>query len=121
MRKTILVILISTLVVLSATGKRIWFSQNARSAPVKYSAIIDDQQQKDTTLKVVYTCSMHPEIVQEKSGKCPKCGMNLTQKEIKKDVYTCSMHAEVKTDKPGKCPKCGMNLTLSQPAKKLNN
>ena len=24
-----------------------------------------------------YTCPMHPEIVQDKSGNCSKCGMNL--------------------------------------------
>ena len=27
--------------------------------------------------KQLYTCSMHPEVVSESSGKCPKCGMNL--------------------------------------------
>lgn len=25
----------------------------------------------------LYTCPMHPEIVQDKPGNCPKCGMNL--------------------------------------------
>lgn len=24
-----------------------------------------------------YTCSMHPEIIRNKPGKCPKCGMKL--------------------------------------------
>ena len=24
-----------------------------------------------------YTCPMHPEIIQDKAGNCPKCGMNL--------------------------------------------
>lgn len=24
-----------------------------------------------------YTCSMHPEVIQDKPGKCPKCGMDL--------------------------------------------
>lgn len=28
-----------------------------------------------TTTK--YTCTMHPEVVQDKPGKCPKCGMKL--------------------------------------------
>ncbi len=27
-----------------------------------------------------YTCSMHPEIVQNNPGTCPKCGMTLVQK-----------------------------------------
>ena len=28
-----------------------------------------------------YSCSMHPEVVSDKPGKCPKCGMNLTAVE----------------------------------------
>ena len=27
--------------------------------------------------KQQYTCPMHPEIIQDKPGNCPKCGMNL--------------------------------------------
>ncbi len=27
-----------------------------------------------------YTCSMHPEVVQDKPGACPKCGMKLAEK-----------------------------------------
>ena len=29
----------------------------------------------------LYTCSMHPEVKSDKPGKCPKCGMELTQKD----------------------------------------
>lgn len=29
---------------------------------------------------VKYTCSMHSEVVQDKQGNCPKCGMALTEK-----------------------------------------
>lgn len=66
--------------------------------------------------KVTYSCPMHPEVVRNKPGKCPKCGMNLTKskKQIMKmdaiKTYTCPMHADVTSDKPGKCPKCGMDL-----------
>ena len=28
-----------------------------------------------------YTCPMHPEVEQDKPGKCPKCGMKLESKK----------------------------------------
>ena len=31
--------------------------------------------------KVVYTCSMHPEVTSDKPGDCPKCGMKLIKKQ----------------------------------------
>ncbi len=31
--------------------------------------------------KVEYTCPMHPEVIQNKPGDCPKCGMELVKKE----------------------------------------
>ena len=31
-----------------------------------------------------YTCPMHPEIVENKPGKCPKCGMKLVPKKAEK-------------------------------------
>ena len=27
-----------------------------------------------------YTCTMHPEVVQDAPGNCPKCGMKLVEK-----------------------------------------
>ena len=35
------------------------------------------QFQSQTT----YTCPMHPEVISDKPGKCPKCGMELVEKE----------------------------------------
>jgi hypothetical protein len=30
---------------------------------------------------VVYTCSMHPEVVSDQPGKCPQCKMDLVVKK----------------------------------------
>ena len=37
-------------------------------------------QKKNLPPKMVYTCPMHPEVILDKPGKCPKCGMNLVKK-----------------------------------------
>jgi rRNA maturation endonuclease Nob1 len=42
--------------------------------------------------KVQYTCTMHPEVVMDKPGKCPKCGMTLAKKtDTKKKPVTKKM------------------------------
>ena len=42
--------------------------------------------------KVQYTCTMHPEVVMDKPGKCPKCGMTLIKKtDTKKKATTTKM------------------------------
>ncbi len=74
----------------------------------------------DTSGKIVYTCTMHPEVISEKPGKCPKCGMELVKKTVPK-IYTCTMHADVISDKPGKCPKCGMDLVEKKSATKMKD
>jgi len=76
---------------------------------------INPQQKKESAVKEVYTCPMHPKVTQDKPGKCPECKMNL----VKKDIYTCPMHPKVIQDKPGKCPDCKMNLVKKEPVKKI--
>lgn len=39
-----------------------------------------DTTKKAKPAKVQYTCTMHPEVLSDKPGKCPKCGMTLVKK-----------------------------------------
>ena len=59
-----------------------------------------------------FTCPMHPEIISDLPGDCPKCGMALEQVPVLTNatIYTCPMHPEIEQDHPGDCPKCGMPL-----------
>jgi FtsP/CotA-like multicopper oxidase with cupredoxin domain len=57
-----------------------------------------------------YSCPMHPEVVSDGPGKCPKCGMKLMPIEPSPIRYACPMHPGVVSDTPGKCPECGMKL-----------
>ena len=71
-----------------------------------------------------YTCPMHPEIVQDGPGSCPKCGMPLVPMvpaapAVKE--YTCPMHPEIRSPKPGSCPKCGMALVPVESAEEENS
>jgi len=43
-------------------------------------------EKQDTTLthdstKIIYTCPMHSEIISDKPGTCPRCGMELVEVE----------------------------------------
>lgn len=50
------------------------------------------KNQKVKPAKVQYTCTMHPEVLSDKPGKCPKCGMTLVKKEpAKKKVEKMKM------------------------------
>ncbi len=86
------------------------------------------EQQSKSEHKQLYTCPMHPEVITEEPGQCPKCGMDLVpvkntaQSNVQhnaqeeqvtnneKQLWTCGMHPEVILDQPGQCPKCGMDL-----------
>lgn len=62
-----------------------------------------------------YVCPMHPQIIRDKPGNCPICGMDLIKKEAeekkeKKILYwVAPMDANFRRDEPGKSPM-GMDL-----------
>ena len=73
--------------------------------------------QEEKVISYNYVCPMHPDVMSDNPGTCPKCGMNLERKKVaegkltSKNVYfTCSEHTKFESDKKGKCPQCGKKL-----------
>ena len=73
----------------------------------------------------LWTCGMHPEVIQEEPGICPICHMDLTplrtdnagsegvghqgHNHTAEELWTCPMHPDFLESEPGSCPICGMD------------
>jgi CopA family copper-resistance protein len=66
---------IISLILLSLASFSLVFSQSMKNMPMP----------KEVVQSAIYTCPMHPEIKSDKPGNCPKCGMKLIKKIIKKE------------------------------------
>lgn len=52
---------------------------------------------------------MHAEVVDNKAGKCPICGMTLAPVRLA-FIWSCPIHTAVTKTAAGKCPTCGRDL-----------
>jgi len=66
----------------------------------------------------LWTCGMHPDVMQEEPGSCPICQMDLVPVRsghgdgdgLGGGIFTCPMHPDILEEEPGSCPICGMDL-----------
>ncbi len=65
---------------------REWFGQNA------FSENVEDFEASALSTRIEYVCPMHPEIVQDEPGSCPKCGMFLVKREVQANNDTPTSH-----------------------------
>ena len=72
--KSIKLVIVAALTILSFSV----FAQGSSKNKMKMQSHMKDS--------VIYTCTMHPDVVSDKPGKCPKCGMDLVQKKIKVEI-----------------------------------
>lgn len=110
MKKKKIAIIITSVLVLLAVAAWIYFkvllpkndthTQHEGMTGMENMKMDSKDENMDMTTadeKVLYTCSMHPQIIRDKPGNCPICGMQLVKKESEsKEVHDVSLHTLLK-------------------------
>lgn len=110
MKKKKIAIIITSVLVLLAVAAWIYFkvllpkndthTQHEGMTGMENMKMDSKDENMDMTTadeKVLYTCSMHPQIIRDKPGNCPICGMQLVKKESNsKEVHDVSLHTLLK-------------------------
>jgi hypothetical protein len=65
--------------------------------------------QKQETRELLWTCPMHPDVLESEMGRCPVCKMNLAPVRLGY-VWSCPVHSVIDRERPGNCPICKRDL-----------
>ena len=67
------------------------------SLMVAMSAMDCQQQKAEHTAGILYTCPMHPQVIQDHPGQCPICGMDLVKKgEMTNDLALMLTESQIR-------------------------
>ena len=75
--KSIKILMIAALTILPFIA-----CKNQASNDKKEQTEISENPKQTLATDETYTCTMHPEVMSDKPGKCPKCGMDLTKEKM---------------------------------------
>lgn len=83
----------------------------------------------DHSKETYYTCSMHPQVREDKPGKCPICHMNLTKVTVEKGgasapvpktkLWYCKDDPSITSESPTVCPLDGLPMIEKESVQKL--
>ena len=62
--------------------KIIFFAVILLSIGLVIAACSDNKTKTEQLVNEMYTCTMHNEVMSDKPGKCPKCGMTLVKQKM---------------------------------------
>ncbi|TDN36211.1 heavy metal-binding domain-containing protein [Hymenobacter sp. UV11] len=65
----------------SCSDNKTMTTETTTTAPAATTAVAADSTAAPAGMATAYTCPMHPEVVSDHPGKCPKCGMDLIVKK----------------------------------------
>ena len=72
--------------------------------PDKTLALVAEMDMGAPEGPAVYVCPMHPDVVSDRAGRCPKCWMKLLAIAAP-HAYVCPMHPDVVSEKAGAVPE----------------
>ncbi|WP_228376366.1 multicopper oxidase domain-containing protein [Chryseobacterium sp. JAH] len=61
--------------------KKVKIAKKSEIKTIRVKPILYSKPQTQTQSKISYTCPMHPDVISDKSGRCPKCSMDLVEVE----------------------------------------
>jgi len=108
-RFTIALLVISAAILVSFSFSSMAQQSGAKPAPAEQSALTADNRDDE-----FYACAMHPDVMSDKPGKCPKCAMTLVRtRRPEMAEYEVKLATTPAVVKPGK--KFRLSFLISHP------